>query len=102
MGDFRIGIVLLPDDLVGGEIDAQQVPELADVALGRGRCWPIIIMGFMPPGGCRGMLVGVTSLTRAGQGSSKMAVGCPLRTAARKLAMSSGASVEGCTASSTS
>ena len=33
--DHRIGIVALPDHLVGEEVDAQQVPERLDVALGR-------------------------------------------------------------------
>ena len=34
--DLRIGVVLLPHDLIGGEIDAQHLPEPADVALGQG------------------------------------------------------------------
>ena len=56
-------------------------------------------MKGIPPGDCRGMLVaGIWH--QIGAGSSKMAVGIPLRTAAMKLFISCGPRVEGCTAKS--
>src|SRR6266404_5121898 len=56
-----------------------------------------------PPGGRFGCAVPTTSPPGGnGNGSSKIAVGCPLFTAATKFVIASGDSEEGCTASSTS
>ena len=58
--------------------------------------------GLLPPGGCLGACVPGTSGRCQGNGSSKIAVGWPLFTAATKLSICSGAQRRGCTASSTS
>ena len=103
VADLGLGIEVLPDDRVAVELDAQQLPELRDVALGFGRL-PPPNMPIMPPGGCFGWAVPTTlpNELSQGNGSSKMAVGWPDFTAWTKLSIASGVSDDGCTASSTS
>ena len=95
---FLEGVIVLPHDLGRREIDPQQVPQRLNVSLGRGRCCICI----MPPCGCFSALVAGTPWANSGNGSSKMAVGCPRRTTSMKLFICSWPNDEGCTANNAS